>query len=100
VVPKATIESEDKESEDEDDDMSQPPVAQVMEPPAEATGMEQAIWALASSVKELAEVKVEVTCVLSDELENIWVTMKECVDGVWVMGQEVGNIAAMVELFA
>src|SRR6266481_2369755 len=58
------------------------------------------IWALANSVKELAEVQVEVTCVLSEELEGIREATKECVEGVWAMGQEVGNMAAMVELFA
>ena len=45
-----------------------------MEPPAGATGMEQAIWALTSSVKELAEAQVEATCVLSEELEGIQVS--------------------------
>src|SRR6266481_9117931 len=57
------------------------------------------IWALTSSVKELAEAQVEATCILSEELEGIQDATKECVEGVWAMGQEVGNTTAMVELF-
>src|SRR6266481_6488413 len=57
------------------------------------------IWALTNSVKELAEAQVEATCVLSEELEGIREATKECMEGVWAMGQEVGNTAAMVELF-
>jgi len=97
VVSKATIESEDLSSEDED--MSSTPAARVVEPLVGANGMEQAIWALANSVKELAEVQVKVTRVLLEELEGIREATKECMEGVWAMGQEVGNTAAMVELF-
>src|SRR6266481_5368804 len=57
------------------------------------------IWALTNSVKELAEAQVEATHILSEELEGIREATKECMEGVWAMGQEVGNTAAMVELF-
>src|SRR6266481_3883853 len=96
VVLKATIESEDSSSEG---DRSSSSAARVVEPPVGTTGMERAIWALASSVKKLAEAQVEATRVLSEEMEGIREVTKECVEGVWAMGQEVGNTAAMVELF-
>src|SRR6266481_4075311 len=80
--------------------MSSTSTARVVEPPVGANGMERAIWALASSVKKLAEAQVEAMRVLSEELEGIREATKECAEGVWAMGQEVGNTAAMVELFA
>ena len=104
MVSKATIESEDESSEDKDNDEDNEStpvqaVPWVEEPPAGLSSMEQAVWSLAASVKDLAEAQVRMMQILKKELKSLRVMSQGQEDALWDMGGEVGKCAVMLELF-